>query len=324
MYNYCCSPDLLALPNGGEKYNSFTPARIVWGAGFTGTVKLEYTTNNGGSWSSIEASLPADQRVYDWTIPNLDTTYQAKVRVTNNSNPSQTDASDSVFTINKNLTMGGMSLLAPPSFTKIFVSAQDTSSVTFSWRKAGFHQSIRYKWLIRKIGGSSDLSFTSNNSGADTAFTVKKHILDSLARNVFGLTNDTTACIWKVRAYNGYDSTTTPNFIVTFADPSVGITPISGTVPEVFKLNNNYPNPFNPATKITFEIPEQSHVKLTVFDITGKEIATLINDDVSQGNYSMVFNTGDISLSSGIYFYRLEANYKSGSFVETKQMVLLK
>jgi len=85
-----------------------------------------------------------------------------------------------------------------------------------------------------------------------------------------------------------------------------------------FKLNDNFPNPFNPSTKISFEIPENGHVKLSVYDITGRLIKTLVNEFRNAGRYESVFDGS--SLSSGFYFYRLE----SGRNIETNRMILLK
>ncbi len=81
---------------------------------------------------------------------------------------------------------------------------------------------------------------------------------------------------------------------------------------------NNYPNPFNPETKINFSLPNPDYVTLTVYDIRGKEISTLVNQKMNTGNYSVVFNGSDFS--SGIYFYRLHA----GNYLETRKMVLVK
>lgn len=83
-------------------------------------------------------------------------------------------------------------------------------------------------------------------------------------------------------------------------------------------LSENYPNPFNPTTKINFQIPEDGIVELKVFDILGNEIKTLLNKFISSGNYTIDFNA--INLPSGIYIYKLKFN----NIVETKQMVLLK
>ena len=85
-----------------------------------------------------------------------------------------------------------------------------------------------------------------------------------------------------------------------------------------FTLNQNYPNPFNPTTKISYSIPNQSHVSLKVFDVLGREIASLVNEEQVTGNYSIEFDASN--LTSGIYFYRIQA----GNYMKSKKMVLLK
>lgn len=89
--------------------------------------------------------------------------------------------------------------------------------------------------------------------------------------------------------------------------------------PESYSLSQNYPNPFNPTTNIQFEIPENlSEVKLIVYDITGKAVATLINEKLNAGRYDVTFNGSN--LASGMYFYKLTA----GSFSSVKKLVLIK
>ncbi|HMQ70370.1 MAG TPA: T9SS type A sorting domain-containing protein [Ignavibacteria bacterium] len=93
---------------------------------------------------------------------------------------------------------------------------------------------------------------------------------------------------------------------------------VSSAVPAEYALLQNYPNPFNPETKINFDLPSSSDVKLSVYDITGKEIALLVNEKLEPGTYSFKWNgTG---FASGMYFYRIQ----SGDFVQTRKMVLIK
>ncbi len=89
-------------------------------------------------------------------------------------------------------------------------------------------------------------------------------------------------------------------------------------IPNNFVLNQNYPNPFNPNTTISFSLPQSEKVTIKVYDILGKEIETLVNEELSAGVYNKIFNAEN--LSSGIYFYQLQA----GKFSETKKMLLLK
>jgi len=98
------------------------------------------------------------------------------------------------------------------------------------------------------------------------------------------------------------------------------LTGVSGNPggPTIFALSQNYPNPFNPATTISYDVPKSGIVALKVYDVLGREVALLVNEQKQPGSYRVKFDGS--SLSSGVYFYRLQA----GSFVDTKKLVLLK
>lgn len=102
------------------------------------------------------------------------------------------------------------------------------------------------------------------------------------------------------------------------AEVVMGVQNGANTVPTKFALSQNYPNPFNPTTSISYSIPQNSFVSLKVFDVLGQEVATLVNEEKSVGNYDVSFDASGIP--SGMYFYRLQA----GSFIDTKKMVLMK
>ena len=98
-------------------------------------------------------------------------------------------------------------------------------------------------------------------------------------------------------------------------------------LPTEFSLHQNFPNPFNPATKISFDLPQDSKVNLVVYDLLGREVTRLVNNEFKvAGNYTYDFNAA--SLSSGVYFYRLVVSssnpINAGNYSETKRMVLLK
>lgn len=99
---------------------------------------------------------------------------------------------------------------------------------------------------------------------------------------------------------------------------SIGIQQTSNSLPDKFYLEQNYPNPFNPNTNIEFSLPKNSFVKLKVFDLLGREVANLVNENLSAGSYKYDFNAS--ALTSGIYFYKLETD----NFSETRKMVLVK
>ena len=93
-------------------------------------------------------------------------------------------------------------------------------------------------------------------------------------------------------------------------------------LPNKFELSQNYPNPFNPTTRIDFSLPEQSKIRIIIYDVTGKEIKTIINEIQPAGYYTINFSSEN--LSSGIYFYRLTAENSKQKFTETKRMAVIK
>jgi hypothetical protein len=92
----------------------------------------------------------------------------------------------------------------------------------------------------------------------------------------------------------------------------------SNITPDAYSLRQNYPNPFNPNTSISYDIREAGHVTLAVFDVLGREVASLVNDNQTAGSYTVEFNAS--KLSSGIYFYQLKTN----DFTDMKKMVVMK
>jgi hypothetical protein len=101
-------------------------------------------------------------------------------------------------------------------------------------------------------------------------------------------------------------------------DITVDVEDFHTEVPTDFALHQNYPNPFNPSTKIKFVIPKSSFVSLKVYNVLGKQVATLAREEKPAGNYEVEFSGTD--LPSGVYFYKLQ----TGSFIQTKKMILLR
>jgi len=97
-----------------------------------------------------------------------------------------------------------------------------------------------------------------------------------------------------------------------------GISSGTNEIPSAYKLNQNFPNPFNPSTNIKFELPKNSLVKLTVFNILGKELTTLVNERLNAGTYSVDWDASNSP--SGVYFYIIEAE----GFTDTKRMLMIK
>ena len=159
---------------------------------------------------------------------------------------------------------------------------------------------------------------------------------------VWAFTDDTEDSLGKVPADNSADYTLTALvtgdevYIVVFANSAlcglwsepvqfvkvVGIAD-NDVLPKSFDISANYPNPFNPTTRIDYQVPENAHVKIVIFNLLGERVATLVNKDMQAGKYTAKWNgrtdNGKI-LSSGIYFYKMVA----GDFSKTQKMMFLK
>ncbi len=130
--------------------------------------------------------------------------------------------------------------------------------------------------------------------------------------------------------YNGKESSLGKNavgaykILATTNDPAVSVEKDKKEIPTSFALQQNYPNPFNPSTIIQYSIKEPSNVKLTIYNILGQKVYTLVNKQQNAGTYSVQWNAKNeygTKVSTGIYFYRLEAG---NQFVKIKKMILLK
>jgi len=98
----------------------------------------------------------------------------------------------------------------------------------------------------------------------------------------------------------------------------IGIPQIGIIIPKTYKLNQNYPNPFNPSTTIKFDIPKTALTKIVIYDLLGREVKTVVNEQLPAGTYERTFDASNFA--SGIYFYQI----RSGDFVDTKKMILIK
>ncbi|MDE3059360.1 MAG: T9SS type A sorting domain-containing protein [Bacteroidota bacterium] len=137
----------------------------------------------------------------------------------------------------------------------------------------------------------------------------------------------TGAFSWRARLnlQNGFKGTvgiaatdTSGNSAVKNIDLTVSGVRVQGNDHFTYKLNDAFPNPFNPTTHVRFTVADFQLVTLKVYDVLGREVATLVNEQKSPGTYEVNFDAS--SLSSGVYFYRLQ----SGSFTDVKKMVVEK
>jgi hypothetical protein len=180
---------------------------------------------------------------------------------------------------------------------------------------------------------TNSVKFTATISPAPGAGTVSLNFLNKANNNLLdSLTSYPDSLRLRIRATGGV---TPAIYTVTITGRGPNGTPVhvrtisvnigfvglinnNTEVPEKFHLYQNFPNPFNPSTSIKFDLAKTGMVKLTVFDITGKSVQTLVNDQLNAGSYSYDFNAS--TLASGIYFYKVE----TPEFTSIKKMILVK
>ena len=176
--------------------------------------------------------------------------------------------------------------------------------------------------------GASVMLFTSSNNGYAIGFASGSNLITTVKKIIIKTTDggaNWAQCTTTKESLNGIcfpsanigyavgDSGTILKYTGT-----TGVSDHPTSLPLDFGLSQNYPNPFNPATTISFSLPSKSFVSLKIFDLLGREVASIVSEEMSAGTFSRQWNAA--KMSSGIYFYRLQA----GLFTETKRLLLLK
>ena len=212
------------------------------------------------------------------------------------------------------------------SYSAIILSKVMTGITPFSVEPSSVYNSIRvgndnfkteqsclFVCAYPKLGGNGSVVLSTNGG---TNWSINNTGLTSPIQPsaiVYNKFNGIVYC-----GYFGNFATAAKLFKMNF---SVGINQLSSEVPEDFSLSQNFPNPFNPSTKIRFDIQKASNVKLVVYNSLGKEISTLVNENLNAGTYETDFNGA--GYNSGVYFYKLFINGEN-RFIETKKMILEK
>lgn len=295
--------DIQSLPIGGGSVDFF-----------------DLSTNNPTSWSwSFPGGTPSTSNVRNPTGISYTATGPYTVSLTTaNSFGSNLKTLVSYVTV-AGVPMTTFSQQFPASGSTIIVGPFDPSPFHFLWTRASTSPTVSYVFKIKKIGvGGVDFPFLSNNNGLDSIKSFSRSFLDSLSSTMGAQPGDSVTCTWVVRAFNGLDSLGTSQLLVRLRRMPVGINQISSIIPENFNLYNNYPNPFNPNTIIKFDVSKSQNVVLKVYNMLGEVVTTLVNENLPAGSYKVEFEA--ISMSSGMYFYRLETD----GFTATKRMVLIK
>lgn len=268
----------------------------------TGPPHIYKTYNGGSSWIEMSTGLPSlstnNDPVRCISISTLDTSVVLAALFMNdtaggaflstNGGASWTKKSNGI--LNVTATLLRAAVIRPGSNTEFYIGFDNAGTGTIG--------------LVRTTNAGNNWVSFNGGTLLSTA---------TIRALVFKTTGDTTlyACAASATGIRGLHEYSWPN--------AINIGGIGSKIPDVFILEQNYPNPFNPVTKISYTVPVNSTVRLNVFNAIGQKVKTLVDNEFKNaGSYEINFDAG--KLSSGVYFYRMEA----GTFVSTKKMILIK
>jgi len=218
-----------------------------------------------------------------------------------------------------NLPPNSFDLVSPADGDTIFITPDNLmNNMLFAWTSSTDPngQEVTFNWTVE----SSELGSLSIDTTGTAIFIPYEDLVALLSSAGASITTAT----WNVIATDGMDDTPSSNGPRTFTIDITQLGIIGGpAVPDVFALHQNYPNPFNPITTIRYDVPEESMVRLDIYNILGQKVRTLVNSVHQPGYHAVQWNgTNDfgVPVASGMYIYRIQAK----DFVAVKKLVLMK
>ncbi len=290
---------------------------VVQGNPVGGRWSLFKSSNGGVTWDSTGMYLPQNgsetgwsnsaycynyyywfgtnnSRIYNSTNSGINWVVQSTAPEVNSLTITANTGSGYVFS-------GGSTFMKSTNFGNNWSQTASLGTGNFG----GFGNWGNYWWYVRS---DNKIYLTSNNGSSwSVQYTAPSGVYTNLFLTNLGM------IMYAVRSDGGISK-----YLII-----VGIHPISSEVPEKFSLYQNYPNPFNPQTKIKFDVPsnvkrETSNVKLIIYDLLGREVTTLVNEELKPGIYEADWDGSNYS--SGVYYYKI----KTEGFIETKKMLMVK
>jgi hypothetical protein len=211
-------------------------------------------------------------------------------------------------------------LIYPTEQDTFSTHADNDSSIAFTWYPSvDVDSDVIYKLTIQ-LEFFGNIYIDEHEDIIDTSYAVSSNSLDPL---LGGLNLDESILSWYIKSIDEGDSIVVSDFGQFFLKRAVLNADDENMIPDVFALHQNYPNPFNPVTTLRYDLPENGHVNITIYDMLGRQVKTLINQTQDAGYRSVIWNaTNDYGkpVSAGIYLYQIQ----TGEYIRTKKMVLLK
>ncbi|HMQ68253.1 MAG TPA: T9SS type A sorting domain-containing protein [Ignavibacteria bacterium] len=258
-------------------------------------IERSYTPDTVSGWEVIGSVNQNSRQFFDYWVANNVTYYY---RVYAYAGTERSEYSNIAFTtaiIDTNLI--------PMAPSDLIITDTTSTSITINWQDNSNNES----GFIIARRKQDEVLFTYID-------TVEA---DILTYQEVGLTPD-NLYFYKVCAYNNFGLSDFTNTVHSFTQSSTSIINHTNQISDKFYLDNNFPNPFNPSTNISFGLSASAFVKLNIYNSQGKEVELLVNQRLPQGSYKVIWNAGNFS--GGVYFYRLETD----NYSETKKMILIK
>ncbi|MFQ5603353.1 MAG: FG-GAP-like repeat-containing protein [bacterium] len=277
----------LSYPNGNEILLGGMHTEVKWNtSGAVDSVKIEFSADNGGTWSVVKNALPNTSR-FNWQVPNVKTN-QARLIISDAKDGTPKDTSDAVFSIiNSSLT------ITAPNGGEVWNSEEE---YFITWHSTGVIEQVKLEFTLDN-GKSWQLIADNLPNNGRHPWTVP--VLKSDSARV------------RISDVNGVfpPDVSDEMFKINMMVSDVSVDSESDLKPEKFELFQNFPNPFNLETKIQFAVPEASDITLTLFNTRGEKIATLYQGHLSPGIYSRSWDGRDQHgriVASGLYLYKIQ------------------
>jgi len=321
----------ITAPISGEKWKAQTVKNIKWNSVGVTALNLYYTTTNGIDWNLIDSNIPANNSTYNWNIPDTEST-ECRIKLEDASESSLILIGDK-FTIWKpeisiqtpaiGQTTQSFGLTNISLTAYIFESAPITiiyypyEAPENGYLPYGVYTINPFYWTIEAPG----LLYTNGTISIPINKLINVHDPTKVVwlkrdnpggnwTNIGGVINNMT-----LKSTQYFD--TAMEFAIGNKDGVADLTQ-EKKVEKNYSLLQNYPNPFNPSTVIKYQLPKSEFVTLKVYDILGKEVASLVNREQSAGSYDVTFEASQ--LAAGLYVYQLRA----GEFISTKKLMFVK
>jgi C1A family cysteine protease len=279
-------------PNGGEDWALGSGQTVNWtSTGSIANVKIEYSTNGGSDWTTIVAASP-DDGGHPWAVPNTPSA-NCLVRISDASDGDPWDQSDAPFTLSDQ---------TPPSPVSNLETTRSDTSIILTWSPATDNigvdhylvfRGIRIDMIHDSLAAPSDTFYEDHQAMPGVLFYYEVFAIDSAG-------NAGPGTVAADSIPTGVEAQHLPN------------------LPQSFLLMQNSPNPFNSSTQIRYFLPQAAQVKLEVYNILGRRVATLVDQKQSPGYKHVTWNASPFA--SGVYVYRMSA----GGHTLIRKMVLLK